>query len=69
MIRFNSGIANAKLTAGIPLMSTVQASVLNPGAALPPFMVQGVRPENYIPQALMNVYVAIDNASVSSIRV
>lgn len=69
MLKYGTGVGNAKLSAGIPAMATVQASVLNPGTAITGFMKQGVDPSNYIPQALMNVYLSIANIDLSSTRV
>lgn len=69
MIKFSAGVANAKLSAGIPSMATAQASVLNPGTAITGFMKQGVQPGNYVPQALFNIYLEIATIDSSSIRV
>lgn len=64
-----SGMALAKMSAGIPPVATVQASVINPGLALPAFMIQGVRSDSHIPQALMNVYLGIANIDSTSFRI
>lgn len=69
MIKFSSGVANAKLSAGIPPMATVVASILNTGTPITGFMKQGVDAGNYVPQAMMNVYMAIANIDLTSIRV
>lgn len=68
MMKFSAGVGNAKLTAGIPPVATVTASVLNPGTAITGFMKQGVLPGNYIPQAMMNVYAGIASIDLSSTR-
>lgn len=68
MIKFSAGVANAKISAGIPPVATVAASILNNGTAITGFMKQGVDPSNYVPQAMMNVYMAIANIDLTSTR-
>ena len=68
-IPVSSGMTNAKLSAGIPPLATVQASVINTGLALPAFMIQGVRSDSHIPQALMNVYLAIANIDTTHFQI
>lgn len=68
-LKTNSGMGLAKIAAGIPPVATVQASVNNPGLALPAFMIQGVRSDSHIPQALMNVYLSIANIDLSNFRI
>jgi hypothetical protein len=65
----SSGVGNAKLSAGIPALATVTASVLNPGLALPAVMIPGVRADSHVPQAFMNIYAAIAALDQTQLRI
>ena len=54
-----SGVGLAKVTAIGVTAAQAAASVLAPGATLPPSMTLSARTGNWVPQALMNVYNAI----------
>jgi hypothetical protein len=60
MTAISTGVGNAKISALIPTAAQSAASVANPSAPLPAFMQQSARPSNWVPQAMMNVYDAIN---------